>query len=117
MELIGGKACICGDSRAVESGTVLNVEVDEDIFNAYNQLKDVRKELSAIEKQKDELEEKIKLAFTDAEAISYNGQTLATWKSPKASEKFDQKAFAEAHPELVREFTKLTNGTRRFLIK
>jgi putative phage-type endonuclease len=93
------------------------LEVDEDIFNAYNQLKDVRKELSAIEKQKDELEEKIKLAFTDAEAISYNGQTLATWKSPKASEKFDQKAFADAHPELVREFTKLTTGTRRFLIK
>lgn len=93
------------------------IEVDDEIFEAYKQLKDVREELGAIEKRKETLEEKIKLAFSDAEAISYSGQTIATWKAPKPSEKFDTKAFSAVHPELAREFTLPVQGSRRFLLK
>ena len=59
----------------------------------------------------------IKLGFGDAEAISYGGQTLATWKAPKPSMKFDDKAFKAAHPEMVSEFSKEVQGARRFLLK
>jgi len=93
------------------------VEVNDDIFAAYQELKEVRDELSAIEEKKTALEEKIKLGFGDAEAISYDGQTLATWKAPKPSNKFDAKAFTAAHPDLAKEFTFPTQGARRFLLK
>lgn len=93
------------------------VEVNDDIFAAYQELKEVRDELSAIEEKKAALEEKIKLGFGDAEAISYDGQTLATWKAPKPSNKFDAKAFAATHPDLAKEFTFPTQGARRFLLK
>ena len=93
------------------------IEIDDDIFNAYNQLKGVKEELSALEEQKEELESRIKLCFGDAEAISYGGETIATWKASKDTEKFDAKAFQAAHPDLAKEFTKLTAGTRRFLLK
>lgn len=93
------------------------VEVNDDIFAAYQELKEVRDELSAIEEKKAALEEKIKLGFGDSEAISYEGQTLATWKAPKPSNKFDAKAFAAAHPDLAKEFTFPTQGARRFLLK
>ena len=33
------------------------------------------------------------------QADIYGGQTIATWKAPKASDKFDAKAFHDAHPE------------------
>lgn len=93
------------------------VEVNDDIFAAYQDLKAVKDELSAIEEKKTALEEKIKLGFGDAEAISYGGQTLATWKAPKPSSKFDAKTFTAAHPDLAKEFTFPTQGARRFLLK
>ncbi len=93
------------------------VEVNDEIFAAYQDLKAVKDELSAIEEKKTALEEKIKLGFGDAEAISYDGQTLATWKAPKPSNKFDAKAFTAAHPDLAQEFTFPTQGARRFLLK
>ena len=93
------------------------VEVNDDIFAAYQDLKAVKDELSAIEEKKAALEEKIKLGFGDAEAISYGGQTLATWKAPKPSSKFDAKAFTAAHPDLAKDYTIQTQGARRFLLK
>lgn len=93
------------------------VEVDDLIFEAYNNLKELKEEIAALEERKDALEEKIKLSFADAEAISYRGQTLATWKAPKPSEKFDVKAFSAAYPNLAKEFTISVQNSRRFLLK
>lgn len=93
------------------------VEVSDELYQAYTDLKGLRDELSALEARKSELEDKLKLAFGDAEAISYGGQTLATWKAPKPSSKFDAKAFTAAHPDLANEFTIPTQGARRFLLK
>lgn len=93
------------------------VEVSDEIFAAYEQLKAARKELAAIEATKEELEEKIKIAFTDAEAISYGGHTIATWKAPKPTERFDAKRFCVEHPDIAQEYTQTTQGARRFLLK
>lgn len=94
-----------------------SIEVAEEIFDAYNDLKDLKKELAALEERKDDLENRIKLAFMDAEAITYGGQTIATWKAPKPSPKFDAKGFQAAHPDLAEPFMKTTQGARRFLLK
>ncbi len=93
------------------------VEVSDEIYEACNSLKALKDELSALEERKKELEERIKLGFGDAEGISYGGQTIATWKAPKPSSKFDAKAFAAAYPALAAEFTVPTQGARRFLLK
>ena len=93
------------------------VEVNDEIFAAYKSLKELKDELAAIEERKTELEDKIKLGFGDAEAISYGGQTIATWKAPKPSSKFDAKAFSASHPDLAKEYTVTTQGARRFLLK
>lgn len=93
------------------------IEVNDELFDAYKDLKEVKKELDALDERKTELEEKLKLAFGDAEAISYDGQTLATWKAAKDSEKFDAKAFQAENPELAKPYIKTVAGTRRFLLK
>ena len=92
-------------------------EVSEDVYNAYSELKEVRDQVAALEERKISLEERLKFAFGDAEAISYGGKTLATWKTPKPSNKFDAKAFQEANPELAKNYMIQTQGTRRFLLK
>jgi putative phage-type endonuclease len=93
------------------------VETSDEVFEAYKELKDVKKELDEIEKRKEELEGKLKFALGDAEALSYGGETIATWKAPKPSAKFDAKAFQTEHPDLAKQYTITTQGARRFLLK
>lgn len=93
------------------------IEVSDELLTVYTRLKEVRAEIAKAEKEKEELEAKIKIGFGDAEAISYNGQTLATWKASKESAKFDSLAFCQAHPDLAQSFTKTIPGTRRFILK
>ena len=93
------------------------LEVGDDIFRDYQDLKDVRKQLDALEERKETLEGRIKLAFGDAEAISYGGDTIATWKAPKPSKKFDAKAYQADHSDLCAPYMRETQGSRRFLLK
>lgn len=93
------------------------IECSDEVFTAYQNLKEVRTELKALEEREAALEETIKMAFADAEAISYGGDTIATWKAPKASLKFDAKAFQADHPDLAKPYMKESQGARRFLLK
>lgn len=93
------------------------IECSDEVFEAYQQLKDVRKEIDALEERKEALESTIKMAFADAEALSYGGDTIATWKAPKPSPKFDAKAFQADHPDLAKPYIQTTQGARRFLLK
>jgi putative phage-type endonuclease len=93
------------------------LEVGSDVFNNYLKLKSVKERIAELDIEKAQLEDSIKSVFEDAEAISYGGDTIATWKAPKPSKKFDTKAFQAMHPELAQEFTISVQGARRFLLK
>ena len=93
------------------------VEVGADIFDACSELREIKKQIKGLETTKEELEERIKLAFGDAEGISFDGQTLATWKAPKPSQKFDAEAFQSDDPETYSKYVKMQQGARRFLLK
>ena len=93
------------------------VEVTDELFTDYQDLKDVKKQIAALEERKDTLEGRLKLAFGDAEAISYGGDTIATWKAPKPSVRFDAKTFEKENPDIVKPYMRETQGARRFLLK
>lgn len=93
------------------------IEVSEKVLQAYSELKEIREQMKAMEAKSDSLEDSIKLAFQDAEMIAYQGQTLATWKTAKDSQKIDTKALSKFHPGIAAQFTVTTPGSRRFLLK
>lgn len=93
------------------------IEATDDIAEAYIRLKQVRAEIEKLEAAKEELEAKIKLGFGDAEAISYGGQMLATWKTPQEKARFDSKAFCAENPDLAAKYTRPAAATRRFVLK
>jgi putative phage-type endonuclease len=94
-----------------------SVEAPEGLVYSLTQLRDVKDQIKDLEAQKDSIEEQTKMYMMDAEALVYSGQTLATWKSAKGSEKFDAKSFEKEHPDLYSKFLVSTPGSRRFLLK
>ena len=93
------------------------LEVSEAVKTACEDLKKVKEEIDALTERKEELEAQIKLGFGDAEAISFGGQTLPTWKAPKPTKKFDAKAFQAENATLCEPYMRETQGARRFLLK
>lgn len=93
------------------------IECSDEVFEAYRELKEVKKLLDETKAHKEELEATLKMAFQDAEALSYGGDTIATWKAPKPSNKFDDKAFIAEHPDLAAPYTHQVQGSRRLLLK
>lgn len=93
------------------------IEVTDEIFRACGQLKDVKQQIKALETRQAELEETIKMVFGDAEGITHDGALLATWKAPKASQKFDAKALQADAPSVYEKYLVPTQPTRRFLLK
>jgi len=93
------------------------VEVGSDILDACTNLREIKKQIKGLETAQAELEERIKMAFGDAEGISFDGQTLATWKAPKPSQKFNAKAFQADDPETYSKYITPQQGARRFLLK
>lgn len=94
-----------------------SIEVSDEVFAAYQQLKDVRKELAQLDERKEALEAKIKIAFKDAEALAHNGETIATWRSPKPTRRFDTKRFQADYPGMAEDYYTETQGARRLLLK
>ncbi len=93
------------------------IEVGADILDACTELKEVKRQIKALEDTQASLEERIKLVFGDAEGISFDGQTLATWKAPKPSQRFDAKALQAADPDTYAKYVTSQQGARRFLLK
>lgn len=93
------------------------IEATPEVVEAYAQLKGVKAELKALDEKKDRLENTIKLAFGDAEALSTGGKVIATWKASKTTRRLDDKAFVSANPELAEQYMKDVAGTRRFILK
>lgn len=58
------------------------IETTDEIFQAYSDLKDVKQQLAELSDRKTELEEKIKLGFGDAEALSYGAIQSRHGKAP-----------------------------------
>lgn len=99
------------------TGKMLNA--DEQIIAELAELKELREELAALDQRKKAIEESIKMTMGDAEALVLpnSDDVLCTWKAGKDRTKFDDKRFAQEHPDMYAQYTKTTAGTRTFLIK
>ncbi len=102
----------------------LIVEADPSIVTTCEQLRDVKAKIKELEDEKKECEEKIKLSIGEAEGICAPGTIglakptiLATWKASKDSTKFNEKRFADEHPDLYKQYREVKTGGRLFLLK
>lgn len=93
------------------------IDATEEISDLVLRLREARTAVDEASGLVDELTEKIKLFMGDSEALVWQGQTLATWKSNKDSMKFDYKRYQAEHPDACKPYIAATPGQRRFLLK
>lgn len=93
------------------------VECTAEMMDAIERLRDIKAQIKTLEDAKTEVEDAVKLLFGDAEALTFEGKTVATWKAPKPSMQFDAKAFKAACPDIAAGYMKQVQGARRLLIK
>jgi len=92
-------------------------EATDEIHLVVKRLVALKAQRDALDKDIEEAEYAVKTYMGDAAGLTYQGKTLATWKSSKDRQKFDAKAFALADPITYQRFCHSVSGVRRFLIK
>jgi len=85
------------------------VEAGTEALIAVNDLRDLTAEAAALERRIDECKGVIKRAIGEAARLTLDGRDLATWRAQTAM-RFDQRAFAAAHPALFEQFIKTTTS-------
>jgi predicted phage-related endonuclease len=113
------------EPQTVEQAKLVYETSNSDVITANSQLEQViaalkvrRAQQKAFEDQTEELEVYIRNAMgNSAEIRSVDGSTLVSWKSSKASARFDAKLFQSSMPDLYNKFVIEQMGSRRFLIK
>lgn len=92
---------------------------NDDVIAELAELKELREELAALDARKKDIEAGIKMIMGDAEALVLpnTDNILCTWKVGKDRSKFDEKRFAQEHPDIYAQYTKTTPGSRTFLVK
>ena len=115
-------APICDDDvRALyPKSRPVTVEAGGPCLQALAALRNLRAEIKALQAQESDAVLTLKAAMGEAEALVWQGQTLATWKSAKPTRKTDWKAAAAAagiDAALIDRFTTEAAGSRRFLLK
>ena len=88
------------------------VEGDEMVADLVREYVAAKEALDQQEAELKNLRAQLEQLIGSASAVTFDGQTLYTYKSTKAGETFDAKAFKEAHPELAAQFTKTKPGYR-----
>lgn len=91
------------------------IEANGDALEAYNELRTQRALIKAASDAADAQEERLKLFMAGNAFLVLDGLQLASWKIQE-SRRFDQKAFAAAHPELFEQFKTVTTS-RVFRLK
>lgn len=101
-----------------QTSKAASVTASEPVENAVAELKRVREQMKLLEHTEEQLKTAILGELADNDTLlDSQGKVLATWKSAKASQRFDAKAFELAHADLYRQFLKEGTANRRFLVK
>jgi predicted phage-related endonuclease len=78
----------------------------------------IKGQIKALEAQEDQYATMLQGYMGDTDTlVTVDGSVLATWKSAKASKRFDAKLFQSAMPDLYNKFMVESAGSRRFLLK
>ncbi len=102
--------------RSNPSGEIL---ATEEVFAAYQELVEIKKDIKHYEAKEEEQKAIIckYLADNYDTVVAPDGKAIITWKLAKGTTRFDAKSFEKVHPDLYSQFKTTGEGSRKLLIK
>jgi putative phage-type endonuclease len=94
-----------------------SVEADPMVCDMTQKLQLLNSEIKSKESEVSQIKQTIMGQMGEAELLTYQGQVLATWKSPKQSYRLDGKRLELEHPELIPQYQIPIQNSRRLVIK
>lgn len=95
-----------------------NIIAPASVEQAVSALKTVKDQIKALEEREEQLTAAVQgFMGVNSELVTFDNKVLATWKSSKASKKFDAKLFQANQPSLYEQYVVEVPGSRRFLVK
>ena len=95
-----------------------SIQAEPEVIAAIKELYQVREAIKRIKNQEERLKLVVMAALGECDTLAdATGKPLATWKSAKATARFDTDAFRAAHADLYAQFLKTGESSRRFLLK
>jgi putative phage-type endonuclease len=94
-----------------------SIEAPAKTYELIKKLKYLNEQVEQYEAEISQIKQSIMGQMQDAEILTFDGQTLATWKSPKPSLRLDAKRLTEEHPDLVHQYQVPIQNSRRLVIK
>jgi len=94
-----------------------SVEADPMVCELTQKLQFLNSEIKSKELEISQIKQTIMGQMGEAELLTYQGQVLATWKSPKQSYRLDNKRLEAEHPELIPQYQTPIQNSRRLVIK
>jgi putative phage-type endonuclease len=94
-----------------------SVEAPIETCELIKKLKLLNAQVEQYESEISQIKQSIMGQMQDAEILTFDGQTLATWRAPKPSSRLDTKKLTEEHPDLVHQYQVPIQNSRRLVIK
>lgn len=92
-------------------------EADDDIADALVTMLRIQAQIKSLKEEEDAIKTAITGYMGEADTLTFQGTTLATWKNVKPRVTFDSASFKKAMPDIYERYLKQGESTRRFVIK
>jgi predicted phage-related endonuclease len=93
------------------------VQATGETLDLTNRLHLLNSEIEAFEQEISSIKQTIMTQMGEAETLTYQGKTLATWKAPKPSFRLDSKRLEADDPLLYERYKTPIQNSRRLVIK
>uniref|UniRef100_UPI00404730D3 YqaJ viral recombinase family nuclease n=1 Tax=Polynucleobacter sp. TaxID=2029855 RepID=UPI00404730D3 len=94
-----------------------SIEAPAQTYELIKKLKSLNEQVEQYEAEISQIKQSIMGQMQDAEILTFQGQTLVTWKAPKPSLRLDAKKLTAEHPDLVHQYQVPIQNSRRLVIK
>jgi hypothetical protein len=100
-----------------KSDSSKSIEAKSETLELTKRLQILNGEIEVREEEISVIKQSIMSQLGEAEALTYQGKVLATWKSPKPSFRIDGKRLEDEHPEIANNYKIQVQNSRRLVIK
>ena len=94
-----------------------SIEAKEETLELTKRLALLNREIDVREEEISSIKQSIMSQMGEAELLTYQGKTLASWKAPKPSFRLDSKTLELENPEIANNYKIPVQNSRRLVVK